>query len=63
MTCSNLPYRQDFIDQNLDTNINDEQLREYYQKGENNFVLQENILKVRYLVVDVKAPELNEARQ
>ena len=56
-------YRQDYISQNLDTNITDTELKEYYETGENDFRLKQDILKARYLVIDKEAPNLKEAKR
>lgn len=56
-------YRQDYISQNLDTNITDAELKEYYETGENDFRLKQDILKARYMVVDKEAPNLKAAKR
>lgn len=56
-------YRQDYISQNLDTNITEDELKEYYETGENDFRLKQDILKARYMVVDKEAPNLKEAQR
>lgn len=56
-------YRQDYISQNLDTNITEAELIEYYETGENDFRLKQDILKARYLVIDKEAPNLKEAQK
>ena len=56
-------YRQEYIGQNLDTNITDKELKEYYGNGDNEFVLRQHIVRARYLVVDKGAPNLRKARK
>ncbi len=56
-------YRQDYISQNLDTNISEQELKEYYERGENDFLLRQNIVRTRYMIVDKEAPNLKKARQ
>lgn len=56
-------YRQDYIRQNLDTSITPAELKDYYDTGDNEFLLRQNIVKARYMVVDLEAPDLKKARK
>lgn len=56
-------YRQEYIRQNLDTTVTEEELRTYYQGHDANFRLQENIVQANYMILDKNAPELKQARK
>lgn len=53
-------YLEKYIQENLDTNISAGAIRKYYNQNRDNFLLKENILKFRYLIVPTDAPELEE---
>ncbi len=54
-------YRQQYISQNLDTNISLQAVKNSYKSGTNDFVLKENIVRVDYAAINLEAPKLNEA--
>jgi hypothetical protein len=54
----NYIYQTKLIEANLDTNITQEEIQSYYDEHRDNFILKENILKVNYIKVPVKAPAL-----
>lgn len=54
-------YRQEYISQALDTNINEQAIRESYKSGSNDFVLKENIVRADYVVLNLEAPKLDDA--
>ncbi len=54
-------YRQEYIRQNLDTNIAESALERYYHEEESNFLLKENILQANYIIVNRDAPDLEKA--
>ncbi len=56
-------YQQEYVRQNLDTNISDAAIEEYYAENGSNFELKENILKARYLIIPREAPKINKARE
>lgn len=56
-------YRQQYIAQNLDTNISGSAVRQSYQSGSADFMLKENIMKVRYAAVNLEAPKLEKAQK
>lgn len=51
-------YQTKIIDANLDTVLSKEEIEQYYNEHRDNFILKENIVKVNYLKVPVKAPAL-----
>ncbi|MGB0176734.1 MAG: hypothetical protein ACPF9D_06190 [Owenweeksia sp.] len=55
-------YQQEYVRQNLDTNISDTEVEAYYERNGDNFELKENILKARYMVVNANAPKISNAR-
>lgn len=54
-------YRQQYISQHLDTNISENAIADSYKSGTNEFVLKENIVKVRYAAINLEAPNLKKA--
>ncbi len=55
-------YKQELINQKLDTVITDEEIEEYYNEYSGNFILNHNIVKVLYLKVSKEAPEIDKVR-
>ena len=51
-------YKQQLLNQNFDTTISDLEIEEYYNKNRNEFNINRNIFKGRYIVVDKLAPKL-----
>ena len=45
-------YEQKYISNNLDTNVTAKQIAEFYAENEKNFELKENIVRVRYVLLD-----------
>lgn len=56
-------YLQKYVDDRLDTTISETQIKDYYQTNIQNFLLKENILKIRYIVVPQDAPQLEELKK
>lgn len=54
-------YQEEYLQQNLDTNISIEEIKEYYLSSRENFLLKENILISNYIIVSSNAPKLTEA--
>jgi hypothetical protein len=51
-------YERNLVNQILDTIVNNQQIEEYYNQNKQNFELKDNIIKVVYLKVDKKAPDI-----
>lgn len=56
-------YQTKIIDANLDTVVSKEEIEQYYNEHRDNFILKENIVKVNYLKVPVKAPALDKIKR
>lgn len=56
-------YFEKLVDANLDTVITEDEIRDYYNAHRDNFVLKENLAKVDYIKVPVKAPDLPKIRK
>jgi hypothetical protein len=56
-------YLQKYVDDRLDTAISQTKIKDYYVSNSQNFLLKENILKIRYIVVPEDAPELDELKK
>ncbi len=54
----NYLYQTKLIEANLDTNVTKQEIEGYFNEHRDNFILKENIVKVNYLKVPVKAPAL-----
>jgi hypothetical protein len=55
-------YRQKLLQQKLDTAVSNEEIRSYYEKNLNNFILAENVIRGTYVKVLSSAPRVNEVR-
>lgn len=56
-------YFRKLVEANLDTIIGEEEVRNYYNIHRDNFILKENLVKVDYIKVPVKAPDLVKIRK
>ena len=52
-------YEQQLVDQNLDTVITFDQIKNYYINNMQNFVLSQNIFKGRFIIVNKEAPKID----
>ena len=52
-------YQQEILNQNFDTMISSLEIQDYYNQFKDEFVLNENLFKGRFIVVDKLAPNLN----
>lgn len=59
----NYIYQTKLIEANLDTNITRREIEQYYSDHEDNFILKENIVKVHYFKIPVKAPGLEKIKR
>lgn len=55
-------YKQELINQKLDTIVTDEEIENYYNKYSANFILDNNIVKALFLKVSKEAPEIEKVR-
>ncbi len=55
-------YEKELVNQKLDTVVNPSEIENYYNKNKNNFELKDNIIKVLYVKVNKKAPQLQSIR-
>lgn len=56
-------YENELVAQNLDTVVTDEEIEAYYKENPQNFELKDNIIKVSYIKVDKKAPQINKVKK
>jgi hypothetical protein len=56
-------YQEAYVNQNLDTLIDEAAIQAYYQENGHNFELRDNILKVSYFSVPPNAPTIAEMRK
>ena len=59
----NYTYSTRIIDANLDTTISNQEIQAYYDAHRDNFILKENIVKVNYMKVPVKASGLDKIKR
>jgi hypothetical protein len=59
----NFAYQSRLIENNLDTVVSNEELQAYYEENSENFILKENIVKVDYIKVPLKAAGLEKIRK
>ena len=59
----NFAYQSKLIESELDTVVSAEEIQAYYDENRDNFVLKENIVKVHYIKVPVRAPGLEKIRK
>lgn len=55
-------YEKELVRQRLDTTVTPAEIETYYQANQQNFELKDNIIKVLYVKVDKKAPQLPRLR-
>jgi hypothetical protein len=55
-------YEKELVSQKLDTVVKPSEIESYYTKNKNNFELKDNIIKVLYVKVNKKAPQLQTVR-
>src|ERR1035437_8449720 len=55
-------YEKELVSQKLDTVVKPSEIENYYTKNKNNFELKDNIIKVLYVKVNKKAPQLQTVR-
>ena len=59
----NYIYCSKIIEVNLDTNVSYDEIKEYYESHKDNFILQNNIIKVNYFKMSLKAQVLNKIKK
>ncbi len=56
-------YLSKIVEANLDTNITEEEIKDYYNTHRDNFLLKDNIVKVDYIKVPIQAPDLEKIKK
>jgi len=56
-------YKQELINQKLDTVVTDQEIENYYNEYSANFVLNHNIVKVLFLMISKEAPEIDKVKR
>lgn len=59
----NYIYQTKLVEANLDTLVSKEEIENYYNEHRNNFILRENIVKVNYLKIAIKAKDLDKIKR
>ncbi len=55
-------YEKELLRQKLDTVIQEQEAKEYYEKNKDNFVLKDNLVKVSYLKIPTKSPDISKVK-
>lgn len=53
-------YRQNLLQQKLDTLISEQEINDYYEENSKNFVLEQNVIKGTFIKVPLSAPDLEQ---
>ncbi|MEA3505298.1 MAG: hypothetical protein U9R32_08930 [Bacteroidota bacterium] len=56
-------YESKLLHQTLDTVVSDDEIKNYFEKNRNNFLLDEDILKINYLILSLDYKNASEARK
>jgi len=56
-------YKQELINQKMDTVVTDQEVEQYYNEYSGNFILNHNIVKALYLKISKEAPEINKVKR
>jgi hypothetical protein len=56
-------YEKELVKQKLDTLVSDEEIEKYYNNNQGDFELKDNIIKVIYVKVSKKAPEIDKLKK
>ena len=56
-------YEKELIKERLDTNVSSEEIQSFYENSNQSFDLKDDIVKVRYLKVNKKAPQVKKIRK
>ncbi len=56
-------YKQDLLAQNLDTIIPEKEIESFYQENSSNYILSSDVVRVNYVKVPLKAPEISKVRK
>lgn len=53
-------YRQNLLQQKMDTVVSDQEINSYYEENSKNFVLEQNVVKGTFIKVPLSAPDLDQ---
>lgn len=53
-------YRQNLLQQKMDTVVRDQEVKTYYEENSKNFVLEQNVIKGTFIKVPLSAPDLDQ---
>ncbi len=56
-------YQQQLIDQKLDTTVNPQEIKSYYQQNTSNFTLDQNLVRVLYIKLSENSPNMDRVRR
>jgi len=56
-------YRQNLIQQKMDTVVSDQEINSYYEENSKNFVLEQNVIKGTFVKVPLSSPDLVQLRR
>lgn len=56
-------YIERYVNENLDTNVSDEEIAQYYESNQSNFELKESIVRAGYTAVPLEAQKMKDAKR
>jgi hypothetical protein len=55
-------YEREYVNTHLDTSVSEQEIKEFYDSHQDDFILKDNIVKVNYVILDKKSPRLEKVR-
>jgi hypothetical protein len=55
-------YEREYVNTHLDTSVSEQEIKEFYDSHQDDFILKDNIVKVNYLILDKKSPRMEKVR-
>jgi len=55
-------YEREYVNLHLDTSVSEQEIKEFYDSHQDDFILKDNIVKVNYLILDKKTPRLEKVK-
>lgn len=55
-------YHRKLMNNQLDTSVSDDEIKEYYENNINNFILRKNIVKIKYIKIDENVADLKKIK-
>jgi len=56
-------YKQKLLSQNLDTIVNEQEMKLYYIQNSSNYILDKDVVKVNYIKIPINVPQINNVKR